>query len=483
MKKSRKIIISSICAGAVALAAVPTIAVLANSTSQSKMIDNDLKSTTDSNVELKVNATVAKSDENTVTINTSYTKNDAYELDKTYWEMKWEGAEWEMISSLSTYDHNRISFSFDRKQEGNYYVRKTVIWKQGDTFTKKSSQDFLVSRKLTLRGKTQNAGDYKLAKFNFTFGVSASTDTIKFKLEETQSDYSTVVSVVDQSGDWVNTSDKKFTKIGNSNDYIWTKTLEKNNKEKFYKLIFEVKTKDNVTQKASLVFSTLSLEYDGVETLITKTQEWEELSKFDFKFKLKEGDKISYKIVNFQPYGDIVEEEQKEFVEIEKVAKLNRYGWYSFSRSYQRYFTANPLSYYLYVKVIRKGTSVVANGGYRFSVPPRPINKKPVFSTKMLHDTSKMIEFFRMNGGFSRANIERLNKMKLSDKVFYFNNYFIYSYDFIETQKELQDIKIYLVNNQGSSVKIGVEYYASKDYFFREYNTIVKQFFYDVKKA
>lgn len=480
MKKNKKILLTSICASAVALVAIPTtIGILPKSVSGVEIVDNNLKSSIVDST-LKVEGNVIKSDYQGVVVETKYTQDNSYNIYSKVWEISFDNVNWKKDSSLSESNHNLDTFTFQRKKEGNYYVRRTIVWQKGDNWSRKNSESFYVSRKLDLKGRTEAILNTSSIKFNFTFGLSASTDIIKFKLAETSSDFKEEYNILDQK-DW-SEPNKVATQIGNSSDYLWTKILNKQIKEKFYKLTLESKTKDGVHQAVALIFNTNSTEYEPIYMNVNKIDEGETFSEFSFNFPLNEGDKIKYKIVNFSSFGEIIEEEQKDFIEIEKIAEKTSYGWYTFSRSYAKVFTVyDKYDYYIYVSVLRKGSSVVSPGAYAFSVPPRIIRNKHII-TNLLNDTNKMSTFLSLNGGFTLESIDKINKWSIDKKLEEFNNFIVSYYNIEEAKKEIKNIDIYFSKDEGSHIKLGIVYYLNNGYVFRDYNSLFRQFFYDVKK-
>lgn len=492
MKKNKKILLSSICVGLVALTATPIASSLLttnNTEKTNQVIEN--KETQDWLVgggnslpitSLRVEGKVTKSDSNSVSIQSRYYWDvPVYYIEETFWEISWNNKTWTKASWLTEEQHKLEDFTFDRKVEGNYYVRKVIKWQHQQWWDPvyRTTEPVFVSRKLLLQGKT--VGDTyteSYIQYDFTFGVSSKNDSVKVTLVETSSDFKNDYGVVEKI-DWTNI-EKIAKKTSEENNYLWTKKIDKKLTNRYYKLILESITSEGIQQRQELTFNVIPANYQPVVMRVVKAEDREDSTRFNFDFSLRKGDLMAYRIVNIVGNSEIVQE-KRDFDKIENIGTKTDWG-YSFSRSYRKLYSVGKLNYRIYIEVIRQGDINIAKSLYGFSVEPRVNPNNKVITSSILTNTSKMGLFFELNGGFSRENISKLSNLSPFKKLLTFNNFLIYSKTYEQYLAEFKDINLYLSRDNGSTITVGIIYYLNNGYVFENYNSNVRQVFYEVPK-
>lgn len=489
MKKNKKILLSTICASAASLAITPIAISLTkldnNATSKQEIVNKDTQfwegagGNTLPIWSLRIEGKIVQSNDYKVSVQTRYYRDQpVYFVDETYWEMSWDNKEWKKISWLTEEQHKLEDFTFDRYTTGNYYVRKVIIWQHQTWWDPvfRTSQPLFIGRKLALSGTTQSTKDY--VNYDFTFGVSSEKDLIKLTFVETDENFNQIYSVVDKT-EWV-LPEQIAKKSNKANDYLWSKKIMKQPTAKYYKLTLESINGEGIHQFNSAKIKVLESDYENVLMNIHKGKETNESASFNFNFDLKEGDLMSYKIVNVQPYGEVVKE-SKDYAPIESFATKTYFG-YTFTRTYAKLFSSGKLNYKIYVNVRRGGGNTVSKGLYAFDINPRINPNDKQITTKLLHDENKLSIFLLLNGGYTRESIDKLNNASLWNKMVNFNNFLIQNPNLDAMLTEFKNIRIYLSKDNGSTITLGVVYELNKNYIFDDSISQLKQSFYEVKK-
>lgn len=488
MKKSKKILLSTVCASSALLAIAPIVTNLSlqnSSNNTQNIINKETKDLTTRDSlpiwNLRVEGEIVKEDEYTVSVQTRYYRDKPeYYIESAYWEMSWDKRDWMKMTSFSEIEHNSEGLTFQRYTTGNYYIRKVIVWQHNKWWdrTERTTDPILIKRKLALTGTTRSSDEY--IDFDFTFGVSSKNDLVKYILLETDEDGEQYKATLDKVS-WSYPKDIG-QKTKKENDFIFTKRISKDaTKIKYYKLIFNSINSDGILQENYLRFNVIPKKVTPLQLYVNKINETDETATFDFSINANKGELVSYQLISINDHVETILE-SKDYAPIESFAEKNSIG-YKITRSIGKLYSQKKQKYKIVANSKRTELGDFYNKAeYYFYVEPRINNKWKVISTKILNNTNAMSSYLALNGGYSRENIDRINSLPTFQKLAYFHNVFIYNTDFNKIINEIENIMIYLSRDNGSTITLGVVYFLKDDYIFEDQAQQLKQNFYEIKK-